>query len=293
MLPLGAILACILVAALWGGNFVAAKIAMEHYPPLLYASLRFFGVALLLAPFLRWPTGHWKDLNIFALTLGTLHFSFTFVAIHMGLDIPTAILTSQMGVPFSCVLGAIMLKDRLGPWRSFGLMIAFLGLLVIAGSPNLREHMTAFWLMLTGAFFWSLSNIQIKKLADLPIFTTLGWTSLISAPQLLLISLIMEGSSLPYLAPTLLPLKASLAVVYSIIGSTVIAYGLWYRLLGKHKVSQVVPFSLLIPFFGITAGVLILGEPLTTSTIIGGIITLSGVGTIVIRKPKMFRGQEP
>ncbi|MBI1275681.1 EamA family transporter [bacterium] len=285
-------LGCILVAALWGGNFVAAKIAMAHYPPIMYATIRFGGVALMLAPFMRWPDKkRWKDLNLFALTLGTLYFPFTFKAINMGLDLPTAILTSQMGVPFSCVMGVVLLKDKLGPWRSMGLMIAFIGLLVIAGSPNLREHMLAFWFMLIGAFFWSLSNIYIKRFNDMKIYNVLGWACLLSAPQLLVLSLIFEDNALESLKTT--PFAPAMGMLYSIVGSTVIAYGLWYRLLSKHKVNQVVPFSLLVPFFGISAGVIMLNEPLTLNTIIGGLITLAGVGTIVIRKPKMFRQQEP
>jgi O-acetylserine/cysteine efflux transporter len=203
----------------------------------------------------------------------------------MGLDVPSSILTTQMGVPFSCMLGTIFLNDRLGAWRSSGLVVAFLGLMLIAGAPSVSENFTAFLLVLGGAFAWSVSNIIAKRLSDMPIMSTVGWLAIISTPQLLLLSLLFEENHLHILQEA--TLRPTFGIVYSIVFSTLVAYSLWYHLLNKYKVSQVVPFSLLIPFFGISASVWLLDSPLTWHMLVGGAITMVGVAIIVIRKPRI------
>ena len=55
----------------------------------------------------------------------------------------------------------------------------------------------------------------------------------------------------------------------------------------KHTVSQVTPFSLLTPVFGITFGELFFHEALTWQVMLGGAMTIAGVAIIVIRRPKL------
>lgn len=286
------ILLSLLVSAIWGGNFVASKIAMSHYPPLLMTGIRFAAVSILLMPFIikNQPKGRWRDMLWFAFTLSTLQFSFIFTGMHMGLDVSTSVITTQMGVPFSCLLGTIFLKDKLGPWRSSGMVAAFMGLTMIAGTPNVTANTTAFMLVLAGSFSWSVSNILSKKFKDMPVFGLVGWAALISFPQLLLLSAVFEHDQIAIIASS--TLNANLAICYSVFLSTLVAYALWYYLLGRHPVSQVVPFSLLIPFFGVSASILMLGERLNSNMVVGGIITMLGVAVIVIRKPKVIERGE-
>ena len=82
------------------------------------------------------------------------------------------------------------------------------------------------------------------------------------------------------------PLSALLGVSYTVLCSTIIAYGLWYFLLSRYSVSQVAPYSLLTPIFGIAIGQVFFTEELNTQTIIGGLITIIGVAVIVLRRPK-------
>lgn len=69
-----------------------------------------------------------------------IQFSFVFSAMNMGLSITSVVVATQLGVPFACVLAAVLFKDYLGPWRAGGLMVAFLGVLIVAGTPNASEH---------------------------------------------------------------------------------------------------------------------------------------------------------
>ena len=154
MRPLHAFYA-ILVAAIWGGNFVAAKIGVAYFPPFLLTAIRFTIVGALILPFVPVPNRQqlWGIAQV-SLVLGTLHFSLLFAAIGSGLHIASAAVIGQLGVPFACLLGAIFLEDKLGMWRSAGMMISFLGIVIVAGTPNILANYTAFLTAVAAAFFW-------------------------------------------------------------------------------------------------------------------------------------------
>jgi O-acetylserine/cysteine efflux transporter len=68
---------------------------------------------------------------------------------------------------------------------------------------------------------------------------------------------------------------------------TLVGYGVWYRMMRNFPVNQVMPFTLLIPLFGVLSGILFLDEPLTWFMLIGGAATLAGVAICVIRRPAL------
>lgn len=281
----------VLVAVLWGGNFIAAKIAMTHFPPVFLTMLRFVCTAAILLPLVKMPSRE-QMVSIGKLSLlNSLHFSLPYIAMAMGLSIASTAITTQLGVPFSCLIGALFLKDRLGPWRILGMAVAFSGMLIVFGAPEIESHQLAWTCALAAAFFWGLSNVVIKNVKTASMMQLLAWASLFTAPQLLIVTLIMEPGSFQALSHV--PLNAALGLAYTVLCSTIIAYGLWNWLLRTHPVSQVTPYSLLTPVIGSAFGMLFLGEGLSSEIIIGGAITIAGVATIVIRRPKLAMRNEP
>lgn len=285
-MPVRDMLLAVMVAAIWGGNFVAARYGVAHFPPFFLTCLRFTLVASVMIPFCPRPTRlQAKQLFILALVLGTLHLAAMFAAMHQGLDIAACAIVAQLGVPFSCLLGALWMGDRLGIWRISGMALAFAGMMLVAGTPNVLEHPLGFSIAIGGAFFWALSNIQIKRIEGMPPMAMLAWMTFFAAPQLLLISLLLESGQWDSLVT--LTRAPALSLLYTAFGSTVTAYGMWYVLLKRYPVSLVAPYSLLTPVFGIALGQLFFKEPLTAAVLIGGALTMLGVGVIVFRRPKL------
>ena len=279
------IFAAITVAFFWAANFVAVKYGLEYFPPFLLVALRFALVAALLLPFYWRTTLPWRFLGAMAFVLGFLHFSLVFGGMAYGIDVPTTVITVQLGVPFSCVLSAIWFGDRLGAWRTLGLVVAFTGMTFVAGSPNVAEHTWPFLMLVAGAFGWALSNVIMKKQGDLNVMELLAWMSLLSVPQLLLLSLAVETWTWQMVADT--PLLPALSVAFSAVGSTVIAYGLWYWLIKHCDVSRVAPFNLLVPFIAIALSSWLFDSVLSPQIIAGGLITVAGVAIIVVRRPRL------
>lgn len=283
--------AATLVIALWGGNYVAARFGMESFPPLFYTALRFMLVAGMIVPFVPVPAkADIPRLAALALVLCIGHMGLILVAIHQGLNIPGTAIVMQMGVPFSCLLSAYFFKDRIGVWRMTGLLFSFSGVVAIAGNPNVLEHPHAYLIALVSAFFWAASNIQLKGLKHVGVFQLLGWQSLLAVPMLLLISYLFEDIDISIIQQASLTSWAGLA--YTVLLSSLLAYGMWSWLIRSFEISRVAPYSLLLPVFAIGSGQLFFREALTPELIIGGLMTIVGVAIITVRRPALQKPAE-
>ncbi len=273
------------VALIWGGNFAASKYALLHFPPFYVIFIRYLLVVVLLLPFAR-PSGLKKS-QLFTLSLLTisLHFTLVFSALWLGLNIGTTVVVIQLGAPFSCLLGVIFLKDLMGPWRTFGMVVAFIGIIVVAGTPEVADNWFAFLLAIAGACAWAGSNVYLKTLGSIPVVPLLFWTGLFSLPQTLCVSLLIEHNHIALLQAA--PVTAWFGIVYSAVFSTMLGYGMWYWLLRNYNVSQVTPYSLLVPIGGFSSGIIFFNEQLTLHMLIGAAITIAGVAIITIRRPKL------
>jgi O-acetylserine/cysteine efflux transporter len=271
----------VLVALLWGVNFVAARVAVQEVPPVFLLAVRFGLVAILLVGLVRIPRHQLGGLLLVSTTLGTLHFSLMFSGMR-GVDAGTAALIVQLQVPFSALLAAIIERHRPRPLDYAGMVVAYLGVLLIAGEPRLGDHYGHLLLIVAAAFVWAVANFQIKRLGGLDGITLNAWICLLAVPQLLLVSLLLESGQWQALVSASWKVWGSLA--YMVLAVTILGYGLWYRLLARYPVSRITPFTLLVPVFGVLSGALLLGEPLTLRVIGGGAMTLVGVMLIVFRR---------
>ncbi len=282
-----AMLMALTVALAWGFNFAASKFSLLHFPPFFVIFIRYVIVAVVLLPFARKIDLSWKQLCLLSLLMVTLHFTLVFTAIWLGLDLGTTVIAIQLGAPFSCIFGAIFLKDYLGPWRSFGMLVAFSGIVVIAGTPSVTGNSLAFFLTVAGAAAWAASNVYMKSLKQTAIMPLLFWTALFSLPQTLAVSLLIESDHIELLQTA--PTSAWAGIIYSGLVSTILGYGLWYWLIRKYDVTQIVPFALAVPIGGFSSGIVFFGESLTSVMMIGAALTILGVAIITVRHPKLAR----
>ena len=285
-MPYQYVLLAILISAAWGGNFVAARIVLDVFPPYMLLTFRFLGMLLILIPFYPKPTIPLKHIAALSALLGSVHFTLMFSALYFGLDVQHMVISTQLGVPFSCLLGAIFFKDKIGLTRTTGIVISFVGICIICISPRLLSQLWQFGMACGAAFAWAVANIYMKRLGKINILSVLAWVSVFAVPQLALCSYIFEDGQIDafYQAGT----RIWSAMAYIVIACTIFAFGGWYWLLSRFTVSQVVPYSLLIPVFGFLAVQIFFNEPITIYYIIGGITVIFGVAIITFRRPKNY-----
>lgn len=258
---------------------VVAKSALVHFPPLLLLALRFVLTALVLVWFFRPPWPHLKRIFWAALVGSTLMYSLMFTGLKQ-IDASLMIIVVQLQVPFASILAWFAFKDRLGWSRSAGVVLAFVGVGLIAGSPEERSELTGVMLVIMGAFVWAVGQMLFKRLASIGGLTLITWIAVMSGPQLLFCSWLFEDGQLLALS-TATP-NHWLAVTYLVLVMTILGYGSWYFLLGRYDVNQVVPFLFLEPVATVLGGVLILNETLTTTRLLGGALVMGGVALITL-----------
>jgi O-acetylserine/cysteine efflux transporter len=247
-------------------------------------AIRWSLVGIILAPFVKPPRGHWKDIALVSITLGFLHFAIMYIGLK-DLDAATAVIAAQLQVPFAALLAAIVFKDRLGWRRALGMALSFVGVAIIAGEPRMADSFVPLALVIGAACIWSVANIQIKLLGEVSGFTLNAWVGVFAGPQLALASYLFEDGQAAALAAA--DWRAMLAMAYQVIVAVIVGFSGWYWLLRRYTVNQVMPFMLLTPGFGVLAGVVMLGEPLTLTLIVGGMLTVLGVAAITVSRPKL------
>lgn len=278
------LLLVLVVMVIWGLNFVVAKWGLAQFPPIFMMGLRWALVAAVLLPFVRAPRRKLGQILLISFTLGSLHFSLMFTGLK-GTDAAVAAIATQMQVPFAALIAAIVLKDRLGWRRATGMALAFVGIVIMAGEPRHAVNLLPILLVIAASFMWAVANVQIKQLGTVDGFGLNAYLGLFAAPQLFLISAMLEQGQLDALRNA--DWVGWSAIVYMAILVTVISYVMWYRILRRYPVNQAMPFTLLVPVLGVLSAALLLDEPLTARVILGGLATIAGVAVIVLRRPRL------
>ena len=275
----------LLVMALWGTNFAVSRFALREFSPMLMMAIRFTVVAAILLPFVKVPRQQLRQVVLYSLVLGGLHFPLMLNGM-LAAEASTASIVIQLQVPFASLLAAIFFKDKLGWRRGVGMGIAFMGVAIIAlrggGGNSDPLHLA---LIVLAAFAFSFSNIQVKWMGEIDPYQLNAYMALFSVPQLLFYSLLLEHGQWQQISNASWGAWAGLA--YMVIASTIIAYAIWQPMVRRYDVNQTVPFLMLVPLFGVAAGVLWLGEAISVALIGGGALVVAGVGIILIRRPKI------
>ncbi len=280
--PLDVLLA-ISVPVIWGLGFTLAKVAFvfSDFPPILLIACRFALTTLVLIWFVDPPTNYLHRIFWIAVVSATIQYALTFTGLD-GLNASTAILVVQLEFPFMALMAAVVFGDHLGWFRFAGVILAFFGIVLIAGQPHLHSDVVPLLLVIAGAFTWAIGQIMIKKLdGEVGGFTLIAWVAAFATPQLFLASWIFEDGQVQAIKS--MNWIGWAVVVYLGLVMTAMGYEIWYHLLGKYRITQVGPFLLLLPVTSIAGSVVILGESLTIIEIVGAIVVISGVWIITKR----------
>jgi len=273
------ILLALIVPITWGLGFTLAKIGMEQFPALLIMTIRFGIAGLILVWFTKPPWGHMREIFIVALIGSTIQYGLTYNGLK-GIDASTAAILVQLEGPILAIMGAFLLKEKLGITRALGMGLAFIGVLIITGEPRLDGHLDSVILLIAGSAVWAVAQIMISRLKDLSGITILAWVAIMATPQMFVASLLIEDGQ--WLAITTASYIDWSIILYLALIMTVLGYSIWYHLLSSVDVSKVSPFLMLLPITSIIAGIVLLDEKLTSSMILGGLLIMSGVASTLI-----------
>lgn len=274
----------------WGFNQVAVKLALPDIPPLIQAAVRSAGAALVLW---LWAKARGISLSVSDGTLKAgllagLLFGIEFVFIYRGLLYTTAsraVLFIYVA-PFVAVLGLRFLhaQERFTVSQWLGMLLSFAGLLLAFGVPTPSDNP---WqtlgdaMLLMGGVCWAATTLVVKASAlnRAAPEKTLLYQLVVSAPLLAAAALVF-GERIDAM-PSALALGS---LAYQTLWVVSITFLIWFMMIVTYSASRLSAFTFLTPLFGVAAGYLVLGDPITPA--FAGAVALVIAGLILVNRPK-------
>jgi drug/metabolite transporter (DMT)-like permease len=277
-------LGALIAVVLWGISFVATKAALREVSPVTLIFLRFaIGALLLLLIVREWPPrSAWPALALMGFIGVFVHQMLQSYALTMTSAVHTGWLIGITPI-WSALLAAVLLRERFGGWKIAGLLGGFAGALLVVtrgrfdsgvlAMPSTRGDLLILASTVNWAIYSVIGHATIRKLG--PRRATSG-SMLFGALMLAPLFLVRSGwREVPHLTAT-----GWLAVLFLGVGCSALGYLFWYGALEHLEVSRVAALLYLEPLVTFAAAIILLHEPVTAVTLIGGAIVLLSVALI-------------
>lgn len=279
----------VVIALAWGLNFVAIGQGLHDLPPLLFVGVRYLFAAVPLVFLVKAPDVHGRTVVSLGLLGGVGQFGFLFLGVAAGMPAGMSSVILQAQMPFTVLLGVVLLQERPGRRQLAGLGAAVVGLALVAFWRGAGVPLTAVLLVVAAGACWAGANIVARGARSARPFSLLVHSSAVAAPVMLLLSLVFEGPGRDVDALQGLSLRALLSLAYVVVVATVAGYGAWFWLLNRYDSSVVAAFPLLAPVAALGSSWLVLGETVTPLQLVGTALVIAGVAVAVTCRPHAHR----
>jgi len=286
------ILAFAVVYIFWGSTYLAMRIGIESFPPLLLPGTRHLFVGLLLYPLLRWKTGirptkeHWKTA---AITGCLLLFLANGSVCWAEETVPSGI--AALLVATVCLWMVLLDWLRPGGHRpSFrviaGVAIGFAGMFLLVGPSQLggsRINLTGAAILMFASFSWACGSLYSKH-GSLPSSPLLGvgMQSLCGGIALWIAGFVTGQARHFHFSQV--TLRSWMAIGYLAIFGSVIGFTAYMYMLKNSTATRAGTYAFVNPVVALFIGWLIAGEPMTPRTWLSALVILTAV-VVVITAP--------
>lgn len=289
-MPILHLLLIMLIVFIWGINFIFVKIGLSEMSPLFMCAARFVLVSVPAVFFVKRPSVSLKFVAAYGFFMFALQFSLIFIGMHVGMTPGMASLIMQVQVFFSMFFAMLIFGEQPLFVEIFGALVSFSGIALVAFHFDNHVSLIGFLCVLGSAASLGVGNLFAKKMKTNDIISVIVWSSLIVSLPMLIVAWVVEGSTQIISSLEHLTWKGVGALFYIVYLSTWVGYGTWNWLLGKHPVSTVVPFTLLIPIVGIVGSVFIFDESFQSWKLTACLLVIGGL-CINILSSRLMRRQ--
>ena len=282
----------VMVAALWGGTFIAGRIVAQSLPLMTAAFSRFFVASILLVIVAVKMEGKLPRLNREQILLtailgftGIFLYNICFFGALARLPAGRTSLFVSLTPVVTAVLAGLIFSERLGVRRWVGIAVALIGAIVvitrgdlIGGITDITQSLGLGELMMLGAVLsWATYTLISRKVLETlsPIAATTYGT--LWGFIFLSIAAVGEFKDIDL---TLLDWSVWISVFYLGAFGTVLAFIWFYQGIQTVGPSRTAIFTNLVPAFGVLFSAVLLGEPILISMVVGGLIAVLGVSLV-------------
>jgi drug/metabolite transporter (DMT)-like permease len=278
---------------IWGMSFVATKICLRYLSPAEIIAARLILVLPIMLTMIkikglsfRFLTHFWKP----AVGCGLILVAHLLIQVE-GMKTTTATNTVWLitTIPvFIVVFAFVFLRERITVRQGAGMAIAAAGVLVLVSRGDLGslDFIKSYgdWLVLASCLTWTFYTVLGKKITDSPplAVTTviLGVAAVVVVPPVMIAS-----GPAKYLA---LPTEAVISLLYLGIFAFALAYWFWIEALSRKTAGQVGAYLYFEPLSTMIVAPLVLGEAVTSSLVLGGILVILGVWLVERRQNRLW-----
>ena len=284
-------LLALLVALLWGLNFLFIDLGLRDTLPLVFVALRFAAVAFPLVFFVPRPKVGWKVVAGIGLAMSAGQFGLLFTAMQLGLPAGLAPVALQAQMFFTIGLGAIFLREFPTRKQILGSVLGIAGLVVVgfgrvASLPEgaaLAGVLVPLLICIAAGFSWGVGNVISRSAAGASGLGLVVHSALWVPIPMLGLSLLLDGPAAVGDALGTIGPETWWGIAFTALVASLIGYSIWNTLLGKYPTAKVVPYTLLIPGIGMGSAALVLHEYPNALEIAGAAVLILGVAVGTLR----------
>jgi O-acetylserine/cysteine efflux transporter len=210
-------------------------------------------------------------------------FGLLYLALELDMPPGLASLVLQAQVLLTVVIATVSLGERPTRRQVVAVAIGAVGLAVVGFGRSASTPLVALLLTLAAALAWAIGNVLSRRVRSASGLSLTVWSGLVVPVPMFLLSLVVDGPAEVGQALTHLPASAILATAYTAYLASLVGYGTWNHLLGRHPAAAVVPFALLVPVVGIITAWIVQGETPNLAEAVGGALLLLGVAAATLR----------
>lgn len=290
------------MVVLWGAAWPFGKVVAQSMPPLGASGVRFALAATVLLACMHFFYGNLQQLRHWSLqrwlgmalagAVGVFGYAAFFLSGLQHLPASKATLLIVLSPPLTLLLAAWLFKEKLNRTIVLGMALAVTGAIIVIthGNPLALLRGTALgrgeWLILGCVACWVAYTLMGRKvLAGVDSLAITAVTSALGAVMLLASSMVFEG---PQGVQRMLEAGPYpwFALVFLALGSTALAYAWFFSGMKALGAGAASGYITLVPVVGVIASALLLREEIEASTIIGGLVAVTGTAL-------MNRGHRP
>jgi drug/metabolite transporter (DMT)-like permease len=274
------------VPAIWGGTFIAGRVVALAVPAAVGALMRYVVALAALLVAVRWLEGGLPRLTRKQLlgtallgATGILAYNLFFLGALARLPASRTSLIIALNPVVTISAASLLLGEHMSARRWLGVAIALLGVWIVVSRGDVLGSVggavgAGELLMFGGVCSWAAYTLIGRRVLE--GLTPLAATTFASLWGTLMLA-VVAAPQLPGLAVVAIDTQVLLSVLYLGVLGTAVAFVWYYQAVQRLGAARTVIFNNLVPLFGAGFGVLLLGEPLLPSMLVGGVIAVAGV----------------
>ena len=282
------LLAFAAIYLLWGGTFLAIRIAVLQLPPFFTAGLRFFTAGALLYAFMRLrgqpspSAAQWRSIAVTALCMFVATYGALFWAEQYVPSGVTSVLEATLPIT-TIAFEVFIFRQQPFSWRMLAAVaVGFLGVAWLLIKDDQQPFAVIPCIaILAGGAAWSLGAVLTRSMqrpSSLPLAA--GAQMMLGGAVLLALAQATgELEAFPQIT-----LRAGMALLYLIVGGSLLGFTAYVWLLARMPATRVASHAYVNPLVAVALGYFVAGEVFTVSMLLASALVVASV-VLILRTP--------